>query len=83
VSRIGKALITTDNPFMDASEIDSARAQLPAVVFKQRLGRSDGECSQSIGSEFIYACTKTSTGVAAYYGMTLLNRWIGLSLSDG
>ena len=63
---------TYDNPFMDASEIDSARAQLPAVVFKQEyLADPMENAANPFGSEFIYACTKTSTGVAAYYGIDL------------
>lgn len=63
---------TYDNPFMDASEIDSAKAQLPAVVFKQEyLADPMENAANPFGSEFIYACTKTSTGVAAYYGIDL------------
>jgi hypothetical protein len=63
---------TYDNPFMDASEIDSAKAQLPAVVFKQEYMADPMEnAANPFGSDFIYACTKTSTGVAAYYGIDL------------
>ena len=63
---------TYDNPHMDASEIDSARAQLPSVVFNQEYMADPMEnAANPFGSEFINACVKASSGVAAYYGIDL------------
>jgi phage FluMu gp28-like protein len=63
---------TYDNPFIDPSEIDAAKAQLPSVVFKQEYMADPMEnASNPFGSEFIQACTRSSSGVAAYYGIDL------------
>jgi len=63
---------TYDNPHMDASEIDSAKAQLPSVVFRQEYMADPMEnAANPFGSEFINACTKETKGVAAYYGIDL------------
>jgi len=63
---------TYDNPHIDASEIDAAKSQLPSVVFRQEYMADPMEnAANPFGSEFINACTKTSTGVAAYYGIDL------------
>jgi phage FluMu gp28-like protein len=63
---------TYDNPHIDASEIDAAAAQLPAVVFKQEYMADPMEnAANPFGSEFINACTKETQGTAAYYGIDL------------
>jgi phage FluMu gp28-like protein len=63
---------TYDNPHIDASEIDAAAAQLPAVVFKQEYMADPMEnAANPFGSEFINACTKETQGMAAYYGIDL------------
>ena len=63
---------TYDNPHIDASEIDAAKAQLPSVVFKQEYMADPMEnAANPFGSEFINACTKASSGVAAFYGIDL------------
>ena len=63
---------TYDNPHIDASEIDAAAAQLPSVVFKQEYMADPMEnAANPFGSEFIYACTRTTQGTASYYGIDL------------
>jgi len=63
---------TYDNPHIDPTEVDAAAAQLPAVVFKQEyLADPMENAANPFGSEFIYACTKTTQGTAAYYGIDL------------
>lgn len=63
---------TYDNPFIDPSEIDAAKAQLPSVVFKQEYMADPMEnAANPFGSEFIQACTRSTSGVAAYYGIDL------------
>lgn len=63
---------TYDNPHIDASEVDAAKAQLPSVVFKQEyLADPMENAANPFGSEFINACTKATSGVAAYYGIDL------------
>jgi hypothetical protein len=63
---------TYDNPHIDASEIDAAKQQLPSVVFRQEyLADPMENAANPFGSEFINACTKASSGVAAYYGIDL------------
>lgn len=63
---------TYDNPHIDASEIDAAKAQLPSVVFKQEYMADPMEnAANPFGSEHIMACCKESKGTAAYYGIDL------------
>lgn len=63
---------TYDNPHIDATEVDAAAAQLPAVVFKQEyLADPMENAANPFGSEFIFACTRTTQGTAAYYGIDL------------
>lgn len=63
---------TYDNPHIDPTEIDAAASQLPSVVFKQEYMADPMEnAANPFGSEFIYACTETNTGTAAYYGIDL------------
>ena len=63
---------TYDNPHIDPSEIDDAKAMLPYSVFEQEYMANPMEnAANPFGSEFIYACTKESKGVAAYYGIDL------------
>ena len=63
---------TYDNPHIDPTEIDAAAAQLPAVVFKQEYMADPMEnAANPFGSDFIYACTRETKGVAAYYGIDL------------
>jgi len=63
---------TYDNPYIDPSEVDAARAQLPGVVFAQEYMADPMEnAANPFGSEFIMACTKEVKGTAAYYGIDL------------
>jgi hypothetical protein len=63
---------TYDNPHIDPTEIDAAAAQLPAVVFKQEYMADPMEnAANPFGSDFIFACTRETKGVAAYYGIDL------------
>jgi hypothetical protein len=64
---------TYDNPYIDPSEIDDAKRQLPAVVFNQEYMADPMEnAANPFGSEFIRACTKLlSTKPAKFYGIDL------------
>ena len=63
---------TYDNPHIDSTEIDAAKAQLPSVVFKQEYMADPMEnAANPFGSEHIMACCKESKGIAAYFGIDL------------
>jgi hypothetical protein len=64
---------TYDNPFIDPSEIDAARLQLPNVVFEQEyLANPMENAANPFGSEHINKCTKPlSTAQTEYFGIDL------------
>lgn len=63
---------TYDNPHIDSTEIDAAKAQLPSVVFKQEYMADPMEnAANPFGSEHIMACCKESKGIPAYFGIDL------------
>ena len=64
---------TYDNPHIDPTEIDSARAQLPTVVFEQEYMANPAEnAANPFGSQHITKCIKPlSNQPAEYYGIDL------------
>lgn len=64
---------TYDNPYIDPSEIDDAKAQLPHSVFEQEYMANPMEnAANPFGSTHINQCTKPlSTNPIAYYGIDL------------
>lgn len=64
---------TYDNPFIDPSEIDAARAQLPHSVFEQEYMANPMEnAANPFGSEHINKCTQPLSSLPAeYYGIDL------------
>ena len=64
---------TYDNPYIDKSEIDSARMQLPEVVFEQEYMANPAEnAANPFGSAFIRQCIyPMSNGPVACYGIDL------------
>jgi hypothetical protein len=63
---------TYDNPHIDSTEIDAAKAQLPSVVFKQEYMADPMEnAANPFGSEHIMLCCKETKGTPAYYGIDL------------
>ena len=64
---------TYDNPFIDPSEIDAAKAQLPNSVFEQEYMANPMEnAANPFGSEHINRCTKElSKQPTEYYGIDL------------
>lgn len=64
---------TYDNPYIDRSEIEAAKAQLPHSVFEQEYMANPMEnAANPFGSEHINKCTKPlSTEPALYYGIDL------------
>lgn len=64
---------TYDNPFIEKSEIDSARMQLPEVVFEQEYMANPAEnAANPFGSSYIRNCiAPMSTNQVACYGIDL------------
>jgi hypothetical protein len=64
---------TYDNPHIDPSEIDAARAQLPEVVFEQEYMANPKEnAANPFGTQYIRACiAPLSTNPVAFYGIDL------------
>jgi hypothetical protein len=64
---------TYDNPYIDKSEVDSARMQLPEVVFEQEYMANPAEnAANPFGSAFIRQCIyPMSNGPVACYGIDL------------
>lgn len=64
---------TYDNPFIDKSEIDDARLQLPEVVFEQEYMANPSEnASNPFGSAYIKQCTyPLSTNPPIVFGIDL------------
>jgi|688.fasta_scaffold250448_2 hypothetical protein len=64
---------TYDNPYIDRSEIEDARMQLPNVVFEQEYMANPMEnAANPFGSNHIINCIKPlSTQPAAFYGIDL------------
>jgi hypothetical protein len=64
---------TYDNPYIDKSEIDSARMQLPEVVFEQEYMANPAEnAANPFGSAYIRQCIfPMSNGPVACYGIDL------------
>jgi hypothetical protein len=64
---------TYDNPYIDKSEVDSARTQLPEVVFEQEYMANPAEnAANPFGSAFIRQCIyPMSTNPVACYGIDL------------
>ena len=64
---------TYDNPYIDPSEIDAAKAQLPHAVFEQEYMANPMEnAANPFGSQFINACTKELSNLPAeYWGIDL------------
>jgi len=64
---------TYDNPFIDPSEIDAAKASLPHSVFEQEYMANPMEnAANPFGSEHINKCTYPLSGLPAeYYGIDL------------
>ena len=64
---------TYDNPYIDKSEVDSARMQLPEVVFEQEYMANPAEnAANPFGSAYIRQCIfPMSTGPVACYGIDL------------
>lgn len=80
---------TYDNPYIEASEIDDARRQLPQAVFEQEyLANPMENASNPFGSQHINDCVKPiSNKPVSYYGIDLAKSYdwsviIGLD-SDG
>jgi hypothetical protein len=64
---------TYDNPYIDPTEIDDARRQLPQAVFEQEyLANAMENAANPFGSNHIQECIKPlSTHPPAYYGIDL------------
>jgi len=64
---------TYDNPYIDRSEIDDARRQLPEAVFEQEyLANPMENAANPFGSKFIAQCVKPiSRNPVAFYGIDL------------
>jgi len=64
---------TYDNPFIDPTEIDAAKAQLPHSVFEQEYMANPMEnAANPFGNEHINRCTKElSNSQTEYYGIDL------------
>jgi len=64
---------TYDNPFIDPSEIDAAKMQLPNTVFEQEYMANPMEnAANPFGSEHITRCTKPlSSKTPKYWGIDL------------
>ena len=64
---------TYDNPFIDPSEIDAAKLQLPNVVFEQEYMANPMEnAANPFGTEHINKCTKpVSINATEYWGIDL------------
>jgi hypothetical protein len=64
---------TYDNPYIDKSEIDDARRQLPEAVFEQEYMANPMEnAANPFGSNKIIECIKPISNLpAAYYGIDL------------
>jgi hypothetical protein len=64
---------TYDNPYIDPTEIDDARRQLPQAVFEQEyLANAMENAANPFGSNHILECLKPlSTNPPAYYGIDL------------
>ena len=64
---------TYDNPYIDPTEIDDARRQLPQAVFEQEyLANAMENAANPFGSNHIIECIKPlSTNPPAYYGIDL------------
>ncbi len=64
---------TYDNPYIDKSEVDSARMQLPEVVFEQEYMANPAEnAANPFGSAYIRQCIfPMSTNPVACYGIDL------------
>ena len=64
---------TYDNPFIDPSEIDAAKLQLPNVVFEQEYMANPMEnAANPFGTEHINKCTKLlSLNETEYWGIDL------------
>jgi phage FluMu gp28-like protein len=64
---------TYDNPFIDPSEIDAARNQLPHAVFEQEyMANAMENAANPFGSEYINNCVKGISDLEPrYYGIDL------------
>lgn len=64
---------TYDNPYIDRTEVDDARLQLPQAVFEQEYMANPMEnAANPFGSNHIQECIKPlSTKPASYYGIDL------------
>ena len=64
---------TYDNPYIDATEIDAAKEQLPNAVFEQEYMANPMEnAANPFGSEHINKCSRElSTAPTEYYGIDL------------
>ena len=64
---------TYDNPYIDHSEIEDAKRQLPAAVFEQEyLSNPMENAANPFGSKHIESCVKPlSTNKPLYYGIDL------------
>jgi hypothetical protein len=64
---------TYDNPYIDKSEIDEARNQLPSAVFEQEyMANAMENASNPFGSEHIRTCVKPLSNLPPlYYGIDL------------
>ena len=79
---------TYDNEYIDPSEIDDAKSQLPSAVFQQEyLANPMENASNPFGNKFITLCTKPiSTLPPMYYGIDLAKSYdwsviIGLDIN--
>ena len=64
---------TYDNPYIDRSEVDDARRQLPGAVFEQEyMANAMENAANPFGSNHIQECIKPmSTNQPAFYGIDL------------
>jgi len=64
---------TYDNPYIDRSEVDDARMQLPGAVFEQEyMANAMENAANPFGSNHIQECLKPmSTNPPAFYGIDL------------
>ena len=64
---------TYDNPYIDPSEVDAAKAQLPSAVFEQEyLANPMENAANPFGSQHIRNCIKPlQPNKAAFYGIDL------------
>ena len=64
---------TFDNPYIDPTEIEQARSQLPEAVFRQEyLADPMDNAANPFGSAFIRGCIRPlSTNPVAFYGIDL------------